>query len=84
MRRTTKVKLAVAHVPLRKAAHPALVAAPFAPRRVLPAWIDGQERTDSVTATAVSPRVRDGLVLRVVAQKKSLHVRNHAHGSAAR
>lgn len=84
MRRTTKVKLAVAHVPLRKAAAPAVVAAPLASRRVLPAWIVGQERGDSVTATAVTSRVRDGLVLRVVAQKKSLHVRNSSHGSAAR
>jgi hypothetical protein len=84
MRRTTKVKLAVAHIPLRKAAAPAVAVAPLAPRRVVPSWIDGQGRGDSVTATAVTTRVRDGLVLRVVAQKKSLHVRNSSHGSGAR
>ncbi len=83
MRRATKVTLAVARIPLRKAATPSVVA-PLAPRRVFPTWIAGQDRGLGVAAKAVTPRVRDGLVLRVVGPKKSLHVRNHPHGSGAR
>lgn len=84
MRRTSKVKIAVARLPLRKAITPTVVLTPTAPRRVYPAWIDSAERGVALAATAVSPRVRDGLVLRVVGQKKSTHVRNPAHGSGAR
>ena len=85
MRRTSKVKIAVARLPLRKAATPTIIVAPTAPRRVFPAWIDSAERGVAIAAaTSVTPRVRDGLVLRVVGQKKSVHVRNLSHGSGAR
>lgn len=87
MRRTSKVKIAVARLPLRKATTPTIVVAPTAPRRVFPAWIDSAERGVAIAAsaaTSVTPRVRDGLVLRVVGQKKSVHVRNLSHGSGAR
>lgn len=83
MRRSTKVKIAVARVPLRKAATATVVAAP-APRRAFPAWIDAGERSVALPPASVTPRVRDGLVLRVVGQKKTVHVRNLSHGSGAR
>jgi len=85
MRRTTKVKIAVARVPLRQAATPTVVA-PAAPRRAFPAWIDANERSVApvVTAKSATSRVRDGLVLRIVGLKKSAHVRKPSHGAGAR
>lgn len=82
MRRTSKIKVAVARVLVRKAA--AAVTLPTVPRRVFPAWIDATERGVAPAPAVVMPRVRDGLVLRVVGQKKSAHVRNLSHGSGAR
>lgn len=83
MRHSTKIKVAVARVPLRKSVAVApLTAAPL--RRAFPAWIDSDERTTTFAAKVVSPRVRDGLVLRVVGQKKSAHARNPSHGPGAR
>lgn len=82
MRRSTKAKVAVARVPLRKAAAvPAILVA--VPRRVYPAWIDAGESGVAFSATTVTSRVRDGLVLRVVGQKKSVHVRNLSRGPGA-
>lgn len=82
MRRSTKIKLAVAHVPARKSAIVPLVVA--APRRLFPAWIDANERDVAPAPTTVTSRVRDGLVLRLVGQKKAAHPRNLSHGSSAR
>lgn len=83
MRPTVKIKVAVARLPLRKATL-ALVAPVVAPRRAFPAWIDASERGMAVSPTSVTPRVRDGLVLRVVRQSKPAHVRTPSHGSGAR
>lgn len=66
MRRPTKVK--ASRVLLRKAA---LSASP-ASRRPFPAWIAADESGVAFPAkTAVTSRVRDGLVLRRVSKKKS-------------
>ena len=83
MRRSAKIKVAVARVLVRKPAA-ASVIAPTAPRRVFPAWIDAGERGVSAAPTIVTPRVRDGLVLRVVGQNKPAYLRNLSHGSGAR
>lgn len=85
MRRISKIKVAVARLALRKAATPAMGLTSAGTRRVFPAWIDAAGRGVAVAAaTSVTPRVRDGLVLRVVVQKKPVHVRNLSHGSGAR
>ena len=62
MRRTAKVKIVAGRTPLRKAA----LSASAASRRGFPAWIDASERGVAFNAATVVPRVRDGLVLRVV------------------
>lgn len=67
MRRALKVKALATRVPLRKAA----LSATSAARRVFPAWIDANEGGVAFPAKAATPRVRDGLVLRVVRTKKS-------------
>ena len=85
MRRSAKIKVVLARVPLRKATTAAVsISAPAAPRRVFPAWIDANERGAAVAPTSVTSRVRDGLVLRVVRQPKPAHVRTPSHGSGAR
>ena len=66
MRRTIRVKALSTRVPLRKAATSANAAA----RRPFPAWIDAND-ADVVPLKTVMPRVRAGLVLRVVGKKKS-------------
>jgi hypothetical protein len=78
MRRNVKVKALSTRLPVRKAATSASAAA----RRPFPAWIDA---TDGATfsATAVTPRLRSALVLRLV-QKKSPNPRSAAHGPGAR
>ena len=83
MRRSPKIKVAAVRTPLRKAAAVSAVV-PAAPRRAFPAWIENGERGIALSATAVTSRVRDGLVLRVVGLKKSTHARNPSHGSGAR
>jgi hypothetical protein len=76
MRRGNKVKVSAARLPLRKAA---------ATRREFPAWIDAGERGVSFDATrVVMPRVRDGLVLRVVSKGKRPVPRKASHDSGAR
>lgn len=73
MRRNVKVNALATRVPLRKAA---LSSTPAA-RRLFPAWIDANE---GAAFTAVTPRVRQGLILRKV-QKKSAGVpRKVSHG----
>jgi hypothetical protein len=52
---------------LRKSA----LTATAASRRGFPAWIDASERTVAFPAVNVTPRVRDALVLRTVAKRKS-------------
>jgi hypothetical protein len=66
MRRTTKVKALATSVPLRKTATSSSTAA----RRNFPAWIDATEGIVAFPARTVTPRVRDGLVLRTVSRKK--------------
>lgn len=83
MHRSTKIKVAVARVPLRKAAAVPSLVVPVS-RRAFPAWIDASERTVPVPAISVTPRVRDGLVLRIVAKAKPTPARNLSHGSGAR
>lgn len=81
MRRSpSSPKLAVTRVSVRKSA--ASVTAPVSlSRRVFPAWIDDTERSVAPVPAVVTSRVRDGLVLRVVAQKKPAHPRSSAHGA---
>ena len=68
MRRAVKVKALATQVPLRKAAMSASAAA----RRPFPAWIEADEGAVAFTArAAATPRVRAGLVLRVVSKNKS-------------
>ena len=79
MRRNAKVKVTAARIPLRKSAVGAL-----AVRRGFPAWIDAGERGVAFAAKAVMPRVRDGLVLRVVSKRKRPSPENPSHGLSAR
>lgn len=79
MRRIPKVKALSTRVPLRKAA----MSAAALSRRPFPAWIAADEGGVAFPAkSAVMPRVRDGLVLRVVSRKKHLSPRatSDAHG----
>lgn len=78
MRRTTKVT--AVRGPLRKAAVP--VALPAAVRCAYPAWIDAGERGVAFSAVAVMPRVRDGLVLRVVGRGRHLKSKSSFSPSA--
>ena len=72
MRRASKVKPLAAGLPLRKSALSASAAA----RRPFPAWISAEDSGVSFAAkAAVTPRVRDGLVLRRVSKKKVPAVR---------
>ncbi len=65
--RAVKLKVLPPRVTLRK---PALSASPAA-RRPFPAWIAADEGAVAFSAkTAVTPRVRAGLVLRRVSKKK--------------
>jgi hypothetical protein len=79
MRRAARIKAIPTRVPLRKAA---LSASP-ASRRPFPAWIVADESGIAFPArAAVSPRVRDGLVLRTIAKtKKAAAKSTRAKGS---
>jgi hypothetical protein len=62
---------------------PKTPAAPAAaPRRAFPAWIDAGAGPSF--AAVVTPRVRDGLILRLVAQAKPGHGRTASDVSRAR
>ncbi|MSU67516.1 MAG: hypothetical protein CK548_07585 [Opitutia bacterium] len=75
MRRSTKIKVAVARLPVRKTVVvPSALSHPS--RRGLPAWI--------AAAATVTSRVRDGLVLRAVGVKEKAKVRKPSHGVGAR
>lgn len=68
MRRSAKAKTHAARMPLRKTA----LSASAASRRSFPAWIAADESGVAFSARrAVTPRVRDGLVLRRVTKKKA-------------
>jgi hypothetical protein len=79
MRRAVKVKALATRVPLRKAA----LSATSAARRPFPAWIDANEGAVAFPARTATPRVRDGLVLRAVKQKKSSQGEGFTHGRNA-
>lgn len=79
MQRPVKVKST--QVPLRKSALTSGAAA----RRSFPAWIEADDRVPAaVTMTAVTKRVRDALVLRTVARKKSAAAKGSPDVSGAR
>jgi hypothetical protein len=81
MSRAPKIKIVAARVLAPKAARVLGAAA----RRTFPAWIDANERGVAFNATAVVPRVRDGLVLRRVRRAKPTALpRKNVHGSGAR
>ncbi len=81
MSRAPQVKIAAARMLAPKAAR--MLGAPL--RRAFPAWIDASERGVAFNAKAVMPRVRDGLVLRIVGRKKlAATVKPPSHGPGAR
>jgi hypothetical protein len=78
MRRNAKLKVAANRIPLRKS----VTSGSAASRRNFPAWIDAGETTVTFNAgRGATPRVRDGLVLRRVGQKKSTE-RSVPHGGS--
>lgn len=81
MRRVVKIKPVANRVPLRKSA----LSASAASRRPFPAWIAADESGVAFPArAAVTPRVRDGLVLRTVAKKKSTGTKGSSDGHGVR
>jgi hypothetical protein len=78
MQRSIKVK--ATQVPLRKSAMTGSAAA----RRTFPAWIESEDRAPVLTSAAVTKRVRDALVLRTVAKKKSAMAKGSTDDSDAR
>ena len=52
------------------------------PRRPFPAWIDAEQ--GMVFSSVVTPRVRDGLVLRVVVKLPLVPIRKGPHARGAR
>lgn len=79
MRRPVVVKRHSARALLRKSA----LSASAASRRTFPAWIDSAEHGVAFTVKGVTPRVRDGLVLRKVIRRKA-KVKGPANANAAR
>ena len=61
----------------------AINAAPAA-RRVFPAWIDAGESGVLSPGNPVLSRVRDALVLRVVARPKGVKAKGGGHGGGSR
>jgi hypothetical protein len=51
-------------------------------RRAFPAWIDAEQ--GMAFSSIVTPRVRDGLVLRLVAKRKIVPVQKGPHARGAR
>ena len=80
MSRAPKVKIAAARMLAPKSARPIGAGA----RRSFPAWIDAGERGVAFSVAAVVPRVRDGLVLRMVGRPKQPAAKKNAHGPSAR
>ena len=79
MSRAPKIKIVAARMLAPKAPRIAAGA-----RRAFPAWIDADERGVAFSAKAVMPRVRDGLVLRMVGRAKQPVPKKSAHGPGAR
>lgn len=74
MKHTAKAKVSAVRSSLRQ------VAAAFTLRPAFPAWIDAESGL-AFSTTVVTPRVRDSLVLRLVAKKDhSLRNASYAHG----
>ena len=80
MRRSLKVKILSPRTMLRKSALTASAAA----RRGFPAWIDSSEHAVAFPAVSVTPRVRDALVLRAVAQRKFAKSKGPSNADGAR
>ena len=76
MKNSAKAKVSAVRSSLRQ------VAAAFTLRPTYPAWIDADSGL-SFSATIVTPRVRDSLVLRLVEPKKPHPLRHasYAHGA---
>lgn len=76
MKNSAKAKVSAVRMSLRQ------VADAFVMRPAFPAWIDADSGL-TFSATVVTPRVRDSLVLRLVEQKKphSLRHSSYAHGA---
>jgi len=66
-------------MPLRKAATTASAAS----RRAFPAWIDAADGS-TFSATTVTQRVRNSLILRTVTKRKAATTRSVSHASGAR
>jgi hypothetical protein len=80
MRRPVVVKRLSARAMLRKSA----LSATAASRRSFPAWIDANEHGVAFSARVVTPRVRDGLVLRTVLQRKAAKGKGATNANRAR
>jgi hypothetical protein len=75
MKHSAKAKVSAVRASLRQ------VAAAFALRPAFPAWIDAEQGL-AFSATVATPRVRDSLVLRLVAKKAHpLRTTAYAHGA---
>jgi len=75
MKNSAKAKVSAVQASLRQ------VAAAFTLRPAYPAWIDADSGL-AFSATVVTPRVRDSLVLRLVAKKPHpLRNASYAHGA---
>lgn len=75
MKNSAKAKVSAVQASLRQ------VAAAFALRPAYPAWIDADSGL-TFSATVVTPRVRDSLVLRLVSKKPHpLRNASYAHGA---
>jgi hypothetical protein len=79
MNRAVKVKALATWVPLRKAA----MTASAASRRPFPAWLEGDDDVVAFPAKA-TPRIRAGLVLRVVSKNKLSSAKGSRHGDRTR
>jgi hypothetical protein len=75
MKNSTTAKVSAVRASLRQVA--------AALRPAFPAWIDADQGL-AFSATVVTPRVRDGLVLRLVEGRKSHALRSHPYAPGAR
>lgn len=80
MRRHAKVKPLTPRTMIRKSALSASAAA----RRGFPAWIDASERVAAFPAVGATQRVRDALVLRLVAKRKSAKSKDTLNANGVR
>ena len=75
MKNSTTAKVSAVRASLRQVA--------AALRPTFPAWIDADQGL-AFSATVVTPRVRDCLVLRLVEGRKSHSLRHHTYAPGAR